>query len=1185
MRPLAILDTPLDTLTLVEASAGTGKTYAIAGLYLRLVVETGIPVPAILVVTYTRAATEELRGRIRQRLVDLRQCLQHAKSDEPLLRELLARLDDDTLREQARRRLEAALLAFDEAAIYTIHGFCQRVLADTAFASAMPLSTELVAEEGELLREIVEDFWRRRLFAARPSLLRQILEAKWTPDTLQRLIQPLLGKPYLHLVDLDEAPDLDVLEREFEAAFQAARDCWFAGREAIVQVLSEATGLSKTSYKPANFPAWFAAMDAYLEGGDEGPDPKLWDKFTHFTRAKLEKSTNKGKTTPEHPFFDLCQTLNEAAGRLREGFRNYLLMLRRDLFLECQEKLPRLKRKYKVQSYDDLLVNLHRALHDAHGGAQLGQQLRTRYRAALIDEFQDTDPVQYEIFRTLYADGEHPAFLVGDPKQAIYSFRGADIFAYLQARGAVNAAYTLDTNHRATPALVEAVNAVFGQHQLPFLLDGITFQPVRAAQRERPVLHLPDGAQAPLRFWFQPPREDGKVHSKDGMGKAAVAAVAGRIARILNLAVGGEARLGKRPLQGGDMAVLVRTNRQALQVREALLARGVASVLHSRDSVFDTPEAGELERLLAALVQPRREVLVRGALLTDCLGLDLTQVEALGRSDSAWEALLQRFAGYHQQWREQGFMRMFRRLLQTEGVYARLLAHPDGERRLTNLLHLAELAQTASLDQRLGQEGLLAWLAAQRQQPTVDEDSRQLRLESDAQLVQIVTIHKAKGLEYPIVFCPFLWDGGFWSQKDEIVRCHDPQDQGRAVLDLGSSQLERRRQVAIHEEMAEQLRLAYVALTRARYRCYVVCGAVSKLAESALGWLLHPPPVIGPGVDPLEAQAQFLKSVDGAGLRAGLERLLEAAPDAVAVEDLPEEGERHRPPDTPGERLRPREFAGTPPLGWCFSSFSALQHRAGGGVADHDPGAGLTPGDLSIHGFPRGTRAGRCLHALLERLDFIEPVRGQRALVAEQLARHGFEADWTGVLVAALQRMLETPLPGEPAWRLGEVVGTGRLNELAFVYRMDRLGLEDLRGLLADHGMDPALLGNLDFSPLRGFMRGVVDLVCRVDGRFQLLDYKSNWLGPGLEDYHPQALARAMLAGGYHLQYLIYTVALHRYLGWRVPGYDYAEHFGGVHYLFLRGMDGATPGAGVYHCCPPSSLIRALDRYLIVERR
>jgi exodeoxyribonuclease V beta subunit len=253
-------------------------------------------------------------------------------------------------------------------------------------------------------------------------------------------------------------------------------------------------------------------------------------------------------------------------------------------------------------------------------------------------------------------------------------------------------------------------------------------------------------------------------------------------------------------------------------------------------------------------------------------------------------------------------------------------------------------------------------------------------------------------------------------------------------------------------------------------------------------------------------------------------------------------------------------------------------------VADYDPGAGPTAAGLDIHGFPRGTRAGRCLHALLERLCFTEPVAAQQALVDEQLARHGFESHWAPVLLESLQRTLETPLHESSPWRLAGLADTERLKELAFVYRVDRLGAADLQALLAEHGLDPGWLDNADFSPLRGFMRGVIDLVCRVEGRFQLLDYKSNWLGPGSADYHPGALQRAMRGGGYHLQYLIYTVALHRYLGWRVRGYDYASHFGGVYYLFLRGMDGQTPGAGVYYQRPPPALVLALDDYLILEQ-
>ena len=403
-----------------------------------------------------------------------------------------------------------------------------------------------------------------------------------------------------------------------------------------------------------------------------------------------------------------------------------------------------------MQSYDDLLLNLQAALTDRQRGPKLAVSVRERFAAALIDEFQDTDPTQYTIFQSIYQDSGQPVFLVGDPKQAIYSFRGADIFAYLRARQQAGKEHTLVTNWRSDPGLIRAVNALFSNRPLPFLLEQIPFQEVQAASKERPCLLADDGAQAPLRFWFVGCREDNKRQNKGDINPLIARATAGRIATLLELGQQNKAYLvdngRQRPLSGGDIAVLVRSSRQALLIRAALLDVGVPSVQHSQDSVFESWEAQELEWVLRAVAAPRQEELVRAALLTELFGVSGDELQPLMQQERDWENVLFEFNDYHELWRDQGFIQMFRALLNRRDVYRCLLGLRDGERRLTNVLHLAELLQSASMVERLGMSGLLKWLAEQRQAQVVKDEVRQLRLESDAELVKIVTIHKSKGL-------------------------------------------------------------------------------------------------------------------------------------------------------------------------------------------------------------------------------------------------------------------------------------------------------------------------------------------------------------------------------------------------------------------------------------------------------
>ncbi len=1186
LRRLDLFETPLSGLNLIEASAGTGKTYTITGLYLRLLLEAERPVNRILVVTYTKAATEELRDRIRRRLVEARRAFVEGASEDPFCQQLLARQPD---RELAIRRLTNGVRGFDEAAIFTIHGFCQRVLADSAFESGMAFQTELLPDVRELLQEIVDDFWRREFYGASPLLVNFLLEKDYSPEKLLHEIRSYLGKPYLKVLGPENPPNLAEAEGAFSEAYEAVRELWRGSSEAVKALLSDNASLNGNKYRKTSIPGWLTAMDDYL--APQGPNLALFPKFEKFTAAHLAASVKKGKNPPEHPFFMACDELQGAHGRLAEYYDWYLRALRVRLLKFTDRELGLRKRQQQVRSYDDLLIDLHRALQAAHGQA-LAEAVRRRYSAALIDEFQDTDPIQYDIFHRIYTGSGLPVFLVGDPKQAIYSFRGADIFAYLAARDDADGRYTLDVNWRSDPALIQAINTLFQQTPRPFLFETIPFQPAAPAHMLRTPLVIQGKIEAPFELWFLGVDDNDKSTTKGRANDAAAQATAAEIARLLNLGVRGEARIGDRSLEGGDIAILVRNHRQGRLVRKELLRLGVPSVQQAQDDVFDTWEAQELEWLLMAVAEPGRESRIRAALATDLLGMTGEDVHRLGIDEQAWEQRLEAFHDYRRLWREHGFMRMFRTLLAQEGAPRRLLDFQDGERRLTNVLHLGELLQVAASRERMGMEGLVKWLSERRHDANRGEDEHLLRLESDAHLVKIVTVHKSKGLEYPIVFCPFLWDGKLWSEKSESFAFHNPRDTTEALLDLGSDRQEIFRPYARDEELAENLRLLYVALTRARYRCCMVWGDIREAGSSAPAWLLHQPNVVGPDRSPVEAVAERFDGMDKRAIWEELGRVVAQAEGAITVTPLSDDrGVPYRPPQQPGPQLQARHFAGAIEGKWRISSFTALSAGHGAELPDYDvtpfPSAPETPvvEGRTIFSFPRGARAGSCLHLIFERLDFTGRDRlDLEALVARTLLEHGFEAEWTGVVADMVERVLATPLDGRQV-RLGRVASGRRLNELEFYYPLGGINAEGLRQILVAHGLGAGPFGerieSLDFNPVRGFMKGFIDLVFEADGRFYLVDYKSNWLGADTEAYDQEAVAAAMARDSYYLQYLIYSVALHRYLGLRLPDYDYERHFGGVFYLFLRGMDPRLGSDyGVFRDRPARGLVEALDGYM-----
>ncbi len=1194
MQRLELSSVPIAGPNLIEASAGTGKTYTISGLVLRLVLEQGLGIDRILVVTYTKAATAELRERIRGRLSQARAVFAAGQSDDPLLRTLLAACPD---RDLAQRRLTHAILGFERAPVLTIHGFCQRVLRDQAFETGMPFDSELEPDQSELLQELADDFWRLRVQDLPPGLAARMAAEDLRPEALLAEVQDGLGKPYLVPRGAEFPDGLAALEQDFETAHHTARDAWREQRQEISELLQQGK-INRNKYRLTSVPGWFAAMDAFLRG----PDGPWFDKFVKFTPAELAAAAPKGQAPLAHPFFDLCAELLVARQALEAAYDQARAALRLALLGYARRELPERRRRSRTLAYDDLLLNLHQAL-QGPGGPALATALRGQYQAALIDEFQDTDPIQYAIFQHIYDGSGLPLFFVGDPKQAIYGFRGADLFAYLRASREVAAGHTLEHNWRSDPGVIRAVNRLFGAGERPFLFADIGFRPALAAEREREPLVERGGRPEPFRVWLL--ASGAKPLSKEEARARLARATAAEIARLLRLAAEGGLTLGGRPLSGGDIAVLVATHREGRQVRQALMEQGVYSVQRSPDSVFHSAEAEQLELLLQALLEPGREARVRAALCGPLFGLDGQQIVDLNQDEQALEAHIEAFRDYRQRWLEQGFMRMLRHLMGQREAPRRLLALADGERRLTNLLHLAELLHQHDSTQSPGPEGLVKWLGQQRANAGA-ADEAQLRLESDENLVQIVTIHKSKGLEYPIVFCPFVWNGGLHQGKPgRPYQFHDPSQDWAALLELGSERMEQDRPLALGEELAERLRLLYVALTRAAHRCYLGWGRISGAEQSALGWLLHTPPQPD-GPDPVARLAQGFRGLKDADLRRRLEQLAEQAKGQLCIEPLPAFGLGAGAGRSAAALGQARRLDRNLDSGVRVTSFTALARGLGdAGMAqlpDHDAGtAGPSQPVESvvpsgIFAFPRGARAGTCLHAVFEQLDFTMRDRvALERLVATTLARHGFGADWVETVADMVERVLATRLldagaASDEPLHLGRLAPAQCLVELEFHYALAPIRAAGLRRLLAASpwAAAPALqraLSRLAFADVRGHLKGFIDLVFEADGRYYLADYKSNWLGPQGVDYRPERLAEAVAEDAYFLQYLLYAIALHRYLGGRLPGYAYERHFGGVFYLFLRGMDpqpgpGRDTSNGVFFDRPPAELIRALDAYL-----
>ncbi|MEM7354958.1 MAG: UvrD-helicase domain-containing protein, partial [Acidobacteriota bacterium] len=1039
----------------------------------------------------------------------------------------------------------------------------------------------------------------------------------WTPETF--LADYELWRRHPQTEILPRPPHFDTAIARLQETHRTLSQRW--NLRALEQQLSRRRFRRNTYFDRGPLQDKLRQADAFCREGVPAGLRTIKELAAPRLAKSLFKRDLQGIT--QQPVIAAATAFTAAIDSLRHALRCRFVSEVHDLF-EQQ------KRSALVLTYEDLLRRLRDALTDSRYGPALVRTVRQRYRAALIDEFQDTDLVQYDIFRRLFHHG--PLFLIGDPKQAIYRFRGADVFAYLAAKDDADRTYTLERNWRTEAPLIEAVNAVFDRARRPFVFDRIPFEPAVAATPGNDEPPPTSETVSPPFQWLWLPHRRSQQEAREAVERAVVR----EVARLL--ATG--RRLTGRALQPDDIAILVRTNEQAQGMQNTLRGVSVPSVIGRSGDIFFSDEMADLERLLAAVADPGYAPRLRAAWATRLWGDDARRILALNRDDEAFARRLELFDAYRDDWRRRGLMPMLQRLLAARRVRQRLLTSAAGERRLTNLQQAIEVLHRAEKERHLSPAALLAWLAAERaatdrDRERIDSDLTELRLESDAPAVQIVTVHRSKGLEYEVVFCPYLWQARSISKPP--VEAHIAVE--RRVVDCGSDALAEHLAQAEAERLAEDLRLTYVALTRARRRCYVVWGDIQGKegpAVSGLGYLLRPgvrPPSDDLVVRAFDASsagewaARSLAEVQAA--RPGWQRQLEdltarhagvmatRSVDDVANEPLLTlvESETHE--------LRTCSFRGSVPRAWTLESFSSLSRGAESESPDHQdpatpealqvsasqPAEPVSPSSTEpltraeaadLFAFARGRRAGTCLHQILERCDFSHlPAAETERLIRDTLQRHGLQDpashqpgskpnaamprpgfDPAATIQDLLQRLTVATLPGTD-FTLGDVPAEAYLVEWKFTTPLARLAPRRLADLFRRHGRGALRddyanrLARLGRDEVGGYLTGFVDLIFSHRGRWYLIDWKSNDLGANAAAYGEAALLQAMSHHHYVLQYHLYVFALHRFLRWRLPDYDYERHIAGAYYLFLRGL--GPQGAGWYVDRPPLRLIAAMD--------
>jgi exodeoxyribonuclease V beta subunit len=1205
--PLQPLQLPLHGIQLIEASAGTGKTWTIAALYLRLVLGHGTPegktlLPAqILVLTFTKAATAELRERIRERLSEAAEAFRGRREPDDFLRDLMAVYADGDERARAARQLDLAAQWMDESAIHTIHAWCQRMLGQHAFDSGHAFEQDTDTDESALLADIVRDYWRCHFFPL--DRAGAALVSRWwkAPADLQADLRPLLRQPPESLrLDGKPLPDpahvLDAFRQHASAVVVAesrARECWLHAAdeiEAMFALALDTGALNGNKMRRDKVIDELALLRSWASGGADASAT-----LPRYTQSALVAAKNKNADALRHAAFDAIEACVEKLGLVAPWRAPVLAHATRWVAAKLEET----KQRRAQLGFDDMLKRLDSALH-GHTGKRLADTIATQYPMALIDEFQDTDPLQWRIFHRVYARRDTTGLLlIGDPKQAIYGFRGADIHTYLRARGsAQQPMWTLGTNYRSTEPLVDAVNRVFafadGHEDGAFAFgrgrDALPFLPVGARGRSDSLI-LDNQPLPPMQLAVQPGDDalSGSAYT-DLMARHAASYLVDLLAAAQEGRCGFRNAAGSfRPLQPGDIAILVRRGSEAAKVREEMQRRGLKSVyLSDRDSVYASPEAGDLLRWLRACAEPGSDRAMRAALATPTLGQSDDELDRLNLDEQHWEACGDRFRQLHTTWQRHGVLAMLHDLLHAFDLPSRLLARPDGERALTNLLHLAELLQHAAamLD---GEHALIRYLAAQMatasdpQSETADEQI--VRLESEAALIKVVTIHKSKGLEYPLVLLPFVCSARELKADDSFT-WHD--DAGERRMDLRASDDALKQ--ADRERLQEDLRLLYVALTRAQYACWmgVACtrsgnSKASTLHQAAFGHVLAG----GAKIEPADLMPRL--------------QALQGAAGAMAISVLGTVG-AHPLPTTQDDVLplwEARVYQGPSAERWRVASYSGLKYAESEETRAPVPETAsqdtlieagaeqltlpATPSVAAqgIHAFHAGAEAGTFLHDLLEWAadeGFAEAADHLPALekeIARRCQRRGWQAH-IPMLTTWMAELLRTPLALPDGSHASLSQMTSHYAELEFWFEATHVDTLALDRLVTAHTLDGRPRLSLLADRINGLLKGFIDLVVEQQDRYYVIDYKSNKLGSDASAYTAEAMRDSILRERYDLQYALYTLALHRQLRARLPGYDYERHMGGVAYLYLRGVDGA--GHGVHVERLPKALIDALDR-------
>ncbi|SFE07622.1 DNA helicase/exodeoxyribonuclease V, beta subunit [Chitinophaga sp. CF118] len=1117
----------LENSNLIEASAGTGKTYSIAILLLRLILEKQLSVKEILMVTFTKAAVAELQERIRLfiRTAYKVSLGKEIKDDniKALVQQAIAARDITTVRQQ----LKDAVLLLDETAVLTIHSFCQQTLNEFAFETDQLFGAEMIQDVKPLVEEEMRKFWRKNVTTISVKLLEKLWKDGLRMDGLNdALDEHLSGKRYLgydeesaYAITPEEQikweQQLDALQLK-EADMKADLVTYITDHAEEITAYSQ-----KNKYAQTNAVPLIASPQKFI---------------AFLTEKKGLENIKKVYGDDLLKRIEACEMVAEEGRQITETVSRRLHCL---AIREVSAGVAEFKKKNNLLSYDDMIVNLHNALVKRENPA-LEEALRNKYKAVFVDEFQDTDRLQYEIFEKAFSTNT-VLFYIGDPKQSIYAWRKADIFTYFKAREKVEHMYSMNKNYRSSSTFIGAMNK--------FFLPGEGFDTFHFSGEQHAInyIHVDSPENNNKGYLFKNGEVDVPISifqfpNNKGLGKA----IAAQVAILLEDETYTIGEKGdERRITPSDIGILVRTGQQGREVKEQLSILGIPAVTIDDSKVLQSEQAKQLLYLMEAMAEPNRSSINR-AMLSPLTGLNMTSILKLDD-----EATLSLFTKYKDRWQQDGIYTALMDFVADFGIRSALSqSHGESsERIIANFFQLIELVHQVQSRKNFSMPELISWVKRGIDGMATEGDEYEQRVESDEESVKIVTIHKSKGLEYKIVMAPYL--DFVENKKIEFISFRDP-DTGDYLGAERSRMSEE--QLAIQQQQAEQenRRLLYVAITRAVYKCYIFKNNATNNKLSTLSTFLKALNATEPGliqfedVEPVTPKGGYKKkSLPAASKPAPVHFTLQQA-------------------------------------NWRKMSYTMLAAK----IEKSPIGRSQEQDDIYdtfiFHTLKRGAKTGNLLHFIFETISFSDDTRWDK-LLNEAVRRFlpGQQEQYVPMLHQLMNHVFNTDIQvNGHGFPLSAVAWYKCIAEFEFDFPVG-LFSPDILNALSDPDMNIAAkrFSEYNSQELEGIMNGKMDLFFEHQGKYYILDWKSNYLGNTLEEYAPEVLTDAMNESNYHLQYLIYTVAAKKYLQTRLSNFNYEKQFGGVIYLFVRGMRNDTD-TGIFTCKPPLHKILQLEDIL-----